>query len=198
MPLWEDLGKYFANQMEGYDYRDPIDSISHYCYEYSKTKAVEILRDILFIDDAKPGNVYNAFATLKFDTIITTNFDFLLEKSFESRSKNTCVPIVGEDQLSISTPNNLVKIIKIHGDLNHPDKLILTEEEYDTFLNDNPLMATYVSNLLITKTPLFIGYSLDDPDFRGIWQIINSRLGKMRRFAYALTIDVDKYVQRRT
>jgi SIR2-like domain len=27
-------------------------------------------------------------------------------------------------------------------------------------------LATYLSNQLITKTAVFIGYSLDDPDFR--------------------------------
>jgi hypothetical protein len=29
-----------------------------------------------------------------------------------------------------------------------------------------PLLATYLSNQLITKTAVFIGYSLDDPDFK--------------------------------
>ena len=102
MPLWEDLGKHFAKQMKGFEYTDPIDAISTYCHEFSKPKAVEILSEILFIDTAKPGNVYNALSDLKFDILITTNFDFLLEKAYENISKNTCVPIIGEDQLSVN------------------------------------------------------------------------------------------------
>jgi hypothetical protein len=81
-------------------------------------------------------------------------------------------------------------LIKLHGDLNHPDRLVVTEEDYDNFLNRNPLMSTYLGNLLITRTPVFIGYSLDDPDFRQIWQIIGSRLGDMRRRAYAITVGI--------
>jgi SIR2-like domain len=47
--------------------------------------------------------------------------------------------------------------------------------------------VTYLSNLLITKTPLFIGYSLDDPDFRQILALVGERLGKLRRQVYVLT-----------
>ena len=35
---------------------------------------------------------------------------------------------------------------------------------------------------------LLIGYSLDDNDFRSIWQIINSRLGSMAQSAYCITV----------
>ena len=35
---------------------------------------------------------------------------------------------------------------------------------------------------------ILIGYSLDDYDFRSIWQIINSRLGGMAQPAYCITV----------
>jgi len=59
----------------------------------------------------------------------------------------------------------------MHGDIRHPKRLVVTEPDYDDFLTNYPLIATYLSNLLITKTAVFIGYSLDDPDFRksGTW-----------------------------
>lgn len=39
---------------------------------------------------------------------------------------------------------------------------------------------------------LLIGYSLDDDDFRGIWQIINSRLGNMTQPAYCITVNASQ------
>ena len=42
------------------------------------------------------------------------------------------------------------------------------------------LLATYLANLLITRTAVLVGYSLDDPDFRQLWQVIGERLGKAR------------------
>lgn len=72
----------------------------------------------------------------------------------------------------------------------HPNRLVATEEDYDTFIDQYPLLATYLGNLLITRTPVFIGYSLEDPDFRQIWQVIGNRLGQMRRPAYVFTVGI--------
>ena len=73
--------------------------------------------------------------------------------------------------------------------LNHPGRLVVTEEDYDAFLTKYPLIATYLANLLITRTAVFVGYSLDDPDFRQTWNIVTSRLGRARRMAYAIMVD---------
>lgn len=187
MPLWDELGKKFAYQIKDYSYQNPIDAISAYSYEYSRAKLVEKLREWLLIDSTSPGYAHKSFASVQFKTIITTNFDFLLERAFDTEKRPYHV-IVDEDQLSIN--NEYTTIVKMHGDLNHPNNLVVTEEDYDLFLNKNPLLATYVSNLLISKTPLFIGYSLEDSDFRQLWQIINNRLGFMRRTAYIITLEV--------
>jgi bisphosphoglycerate-dependent phosphoglycerate mutase len=44
---------------------------------------------------------------------------------------------------------------------------------------------------------LFIGYSLDDTDFRQIWQLIKDRLGSLRRQAYVLKIDCSPHEKAR-
>jgi hypothetical protein len=44
--------------------------------------------------------------------------------------------------------------------------------------------------MLITRTPLFIGYSLSDPDFSKIREVVRSRLGKFERMAYMIQFDV--------
>ncbi len=92
-------------------------------------------------------------------------------------------------------------LLKLHGDLRHPSRLVVTEADYDGFLTNYPLLATYLANQLITKTAMFIGYSLEDPDFRQIWHIVSSRLGKTRRKAYTIAVnaraaDVARYERR--
>jgi hypothetical protein len=202
LPLWDELGREFAEMLPDYPYTTPIDAISAYCQEYSRPTMIEELMKFLHIDLAKPGLSHLAFGKLPFDIVCTTNLDFLLEKSYGSTPNSTyCRPIIGEDQLSISRANSGVVLIKLHGDLHHPNNLIVTEEDYDTFINKYPLICTYLANLLITRTPLFIGYSLEDPDFRQIWQIIGNRLHGMRRSAFALlvgskTADIARYQRR--
>jgi len=194
MPLWSDIAQHFAKQMRNYPDTNPLDTISAFCHDFSRAAAIEQLRNILLIDKSRPGPVHLAFADIPFDIVMTTNFDFLLERAYETRGKSYYA-IVEEEQLAINgvsydpySQKKTTAILKIHGDLNHPKRMVLSEEDYDLYAERNPLMSTFVANLLVMRTPLFIGYSLDDPDFRAIWQIIGSRLGKLRRAAYTLSV----------
>ena len=183
MLMWEGLAKEIASRIPDYNYHNAIDAISAYSHEFKRVKLIELLRELLIIDDLVPGESHKEFAKLPFNLICTTNFDHLLEDSY-----NKCVPIIDETQLAINTNRNSVKLLKLHGDLNHPERLVATEEDYDLFIDNYPLIATFLANLLITKTPLFIGYSIDDPDFRQIWKIIVDRLGRSARPAYTIKL----------
>lgn len=193
---WDELGKAFANDIKDYKYTNALDAISAYSHEYSRTSLVEKLSNVLLINLAKPGSTHKAFCDLQFDMICTTNFDFLLESAYGLISKS-CQPIIDEDQLAISYSQERVTLLKLHGDINHPGKLVVTEEDYDRFLAKNPMLATFLANLLITRTALFIGYSLDDTDFRQIWQLIGDRLGRLRRQAYVLKVDCSSHEKAR-
>ena len=147
------------------------------------------LRELLLVGDAQPGSVHKAFCDIPFDIVCTTNFDFLLERQYELIPRFV-YPIVDEDQLSINVSSAGTKLLKLHGDLNHPKRLVATEADYDGFLVSYPLMATYLANQLISKTALFVGYSLDDPDFRQVWRAVTDRLGRTRRAAYSIGVNV--------
>jgi SIR2-like domain len=145
IPLWDGVGRYFANQMKEYLETNPLDAISAFCQEFSRAKAIEQLRRILFIDTSRPGSAHVSFAELPFDIIITTNFDFLLERAYDMVRK-PYLPIVREEQLSISniyynSTSKLTQILKIHGDFNNPDRIVISEEDYDTFLERTPFMS---------------------------------------------------------
>ena len=196
LPMWNDLGKLFAEYLVDYNYTTALEAISAYGHEYSRNSLISKLSEFLHTNDISPGDAHKAFAALPFKMVCTTNFDFLLERSYSN-----CKPIIDESQLSISTEETTTVLLKIHGDLNHPKQLVVTEEDYDLFLERNPLLATYLSYLLIVKTPLFIGYSIDDPDFRLIFKIVNDRLGCTHRPAYSIALnasihDISKFERR--
>ncbi len=199
MPLWNELGKFLAEDMQDYEYENPIDSISAYEHKFGRAKLIEKLSNLLFINKAQLGKTHRTFCAVQFDIVCTTNFDFLLEKGYENISR-PYTPVIEQKQLSINrTPSTA--LLKLHGDLNHPDRLVATEEDYDLFVERYPVIATYLSNLFITRTAVLIGYSLDDPDFRQLWKIVGKRLGKVRRPAYALcvgarTADIARFKRR--
>ncbi len=187
IPDWDQLGRALANYLTDYEYGGPVDALSYYEHEYSRPKLVEQLTEELSVGLARPGGAHMAFCSLPFDLCVTTNFDFLIEEGY-SEVNRRFVPILDEDQLAVDTDLQAVKLIKLHGDLNHPSHMVVTESDYDSFLTERPLMSTFLANLLITRTPLFVGYSMNDPDFRQIWQLIGNRLGKLRRQAYTLAV----------
>jgi hypothetical protein len=188
LPLWDELGRQLASELPDYPYSGPLDGISAYAHEYTRSRLVERLGQLLHVHDARPSDVHRAFCSIAFDIVATTNFDFLLEAQYDA-SRRYCRPIIDEDHLSINTQDPETLLLKFHGDLHHPSRLVVTEEDYDVFLDRYPLLATFLSNLLITRTAVLIGYSLDDPDLRQLWQVIGSRLGRVRRPAYTILVD---------
>lgn len=187
MPLWKDLADALSGDHEGFSPNSILDAISAYQHEFGRTKLVERLFEILHVHDAQPGRVHRAFCQIPFGLVCTTNFDFLLDTQYQLL-RTKFHPIVQEDQLSVNVTEGGTALLKLHGDLRHPTQLVVTESDYDSFLNNNPLVSTYLANQLITKTAVLVGYSLDDPDFRQIWHVVSSRLGKQRRNAYAILV----------
>ena len=187
MPDWNQLGKDIGDYIPDYEFTNPIDAMSIFETQFSRVKLVELISEAVHIHDIKPGGVHRAFCDLFFDTICTTNFDFLIEQTLQESHRPHSV-VVSEDRLSINTREK-TKVIKLHGDFNHPERMVITEEDFDLFLERNKILATYVANIFITKTLLLVGYSFEDVDTRSIWKIIHDRLGSLARPAYVILID---------
>ena len=175
MPLWDSLSKLLSDELTDFAPISILDAISAFEHEFGRTRLIERLSDLLLVRDAQPGSAHKEFCTIPFDIVCTTNFDFLLERQYDLTPLYV-YPVVDEEQLSVNSGNARTLLLKLHGDLRHPSRLIVTEGDYDGFLTSYPLLATYLSNQLITKTAVFIGYSLEDPDFRQIWRVVSDRL----------------------
>jgi hypothetical protein len=189
---WDGLGKRVAAALPEYQYTSAVEALSAYSHEFTRVKLVELLSSALLITTIQPGKPHEEFCRLPFERVVTTNFDFLLEQAYARISKY-CIPLISEDQLAVGDSQAGVRLLKLHGDLHHPNRLVVTEEDYDAFLTCLPLLATHLSSLLIDHTAFFIGYSLDDPDFRQIWQVVKERLGVLRRPAYILQVGAPAY-----
>ena len=97
--------------------------------------------------------------------------------------------LVGEHQLPFHAGKTASSVVKMHGDLRHEENIVVTKKDYDEFMTKYPVVATHLSAMLITRTPLYIGYSLSDPDFLHIQEVVRSRLGEFERMSYVLVFD---------
>lgn len=95
-----------------------------------------------------------------FDTVITTNYDLLLEKAMIGSARQFEVIDGAGDTLPGESTRQL---FKLHGSIARPDGLILTESELANFEVTHETMWKSLVSLLSTRPLLSIGSSLRDP-----------------------------------
>jgi len=199
MPDWSGLAETWANEADIDPKLAPPKIASLYERRFGRVQLIESIRRALHADEIEPGDVHRNFASLSFETVYTTNFDLLLEAAYQE-IKKPFRSLVGEHQMPFHGGPLTTSIVKMHGDLRHEEHIIVTEEDFNRYLEDYPVVATHLSAMLITRTGLFLGYSLSDPNFQHIKDVVRSRLGKFERMAYivqfdASTSDTEKMLQ---
>jgi len=148
----------------------------------------------------EPSPILRMLADLEFPIVITTNYDHLYEKALEQKAKaeNIATPY----EVSVYNPNinNKVKtvdcprtpnpkqpyILKIHGDIDTRESIVLTDEDYIQFvlrMSDKPPFHPFGNNVLahLMKWPtLFVGYSLMDYNLRLLFKTLRWKLDAAR------------------
>jgi hypothetical protein len=164
---------------------------------------MKLVQEILPDAQHQPSPLLQTLAALPFKLFVTTNYDRLLERAFPKNDDYELLvqPVTGFTDLEQAANQNRLAgtskpiIYKIHGsfrDNGNPvgpaqnlNRLILTEEDYIQFLSvvgrDDMGVPTLVRDKLVTGTILFLGYSLQDWDFRTIHKILFQPLQGMQK-----------------
>lgn len=163
--------------------------MQYFCEKIDGGQRNRLTREILdrIAEFSAPGEINN-FATMfhhlvaeipYFNRVVTTNWD-----PFFERSMNVLVPMIEDKDLAFWDDKKR-QIIKIHGCVTRPYTLVATTVDYKSCIQRYPLIFNKLRDLITTKTVLFAGYGLADSDFRLILDEITSRLGNLRKLAYA-------------
>ena len=96
-------------------------------------------------------------------SVITTNYDKLIETLFEFN------PLI-ENDILLSNPYG--SVYKIHGCVDAPDKIIITQNDYNLFNRRYELIRAQLLSLFIHNPIIFIGYSIGDENIRNILKTI--------------------------
>lgn len=144
----------------------------------------------LFGENKETNEYHEAISSLNVDTIWTTNYDCLLESCFSNRKPRV---ILKNDDLIGDSQDYEVDIIKLHGCACKGDKIVLTKGEYDDFLFGREAIAQRLSNSLIQKSILFLGYGYRDPNIQSIVSQTNHLIEKHKLNHYMIVrkSDVD-------
>jgi len=116
-----------------------------------------------------------------FHTIITTNYDTLLEDTYGNEKSY----VVRYAKDCVNVPKDKTIIYKIHGDFTAKDNIVVTKQDYTNFFvrNKDSVFWNHIVSQILTKDILFIGYSLEDSNiFEIMKKIKNAVDGNTRRF----------------
>lgn len=187
---WNDIGKQISENINYPFNNDPLDALSEYEDKHDRNNLIRKLKELMNIESIKPGNVHNCFSMLPFKIICTTNFDKLIESSF-NKETNRIEIINNENKLSVFDKEKIA-LYKFHGDFDAPRDMIITERDYKRFTEEKNLLYTEMKSIFTKYTIIFIGYSLRDQDSRMILEDIRKILGNLQRKPYILKIGTNK------
>ncbi|RYG96337.1 MAG: SIR2 family protein [Alphaproteobacteria bacterium] len=103
--------------------------------------------------------------------VITTNYDDLLERTFDDY-----VPIVGQQILKANL-NFFGEIFKIHGSSSDPLSMVLTDADYTDYGKRRKYLAAKILTYL-SEHPIFIlGYSFSDPNVIQLMDDVGEAIG---------------------
>lgn len=127
-------------------------------------------------------------------TMITTNYDELIEEAFRKFHFNLPIIVKNDSDLSeIDTTKSM--LIKVHGSLSNLSDCIITEQDYYTWINSNGVLKDYLKVLMSLYNIVFVGYSLSDINFKLLIDDIRMNLGKYSKAIYFVSVDKSDTLQ---
>lgn len=125
--------------------------------------------------------------------IITTNYDTCFEQTYGDK---ICKILIDTDIVKCSKINK-VNIYKIHGDIDCPEKIIISKTDYAMiYKKDSENLVWNEIRSLITKSSiLFIGYSFEDLNVKLIFDDILERLGETHNEFFLISPSVPSHRQ---
>ncbi|EHR6782978.1 SIR2 family protein [Vibrio parahaemolyticus] len=106
-------------------------------------------------------------------TIVTTNWDDQLESIFDD-----LVNVVVRKDKSPQVSNKGRNIFKIHGDVGRPSSIVVTQSQYFSFQREDTYLNRKIYTLFSEASPVFLGYSLTDPNISFLYDEVYAHLGE--------------------
>jgi hypothetical protein len=217
LPLGAEVARELVKKIVDFKGRDPQDLARvalQFEFDSDRPHLISFLRIILSDRECEPSPLLKTLAKLPLKLIVTTNYDQLLERALNNEGKaferiiqpaegfeNT--PDIRERFEKIEGYEGLI-LYKIHGSFlnklngEEPSPIIITEDDYIEFLTVVGVEDVGVPRLILKKiipsTLLFLGYSLEDWDFRTIYKGLIERLPKhQKRKSFAIQKDPSEF-----
>lgn len=174
---WKDVLLSFANKVvDNKKKKSILNSIVRSDYLMACELVKNILGDDVFNDLLKseflipgflPSQIHKEIFKLDAAVVITPNFDKIYDTYIAAEAKGT-IPILNyySDDIVDFIRSGTPIVLKIHGTIDEPAKLIFSKKDYAFARNCYASFYKLLEALILTKTFLFLGSGLNDPDIQ--------------------------------
>lgn len=122
-----------------------------------------------------------------FKIIITTNYDSLIEDSYQNR----CHVVRYKEDLTY-IDDKLPVIIKAHGDLQNLNDIIITEKDYSQINNFQSPIWNYIKSISTNRDILFLGYGYEDSNVWYLFEKLAEELGSHGKQKFLITPSISE------
>ncbi|HBZ4249771.1 hypothetical protein A3N56_14135 [Klebsiella aerogenes] len=130
-------------------------------------KFVALLRDEYLTPEYDPADIHKHIFALDSRIVISPNFDKIYDTYASTQTRgSTLIKNHYDDDLLSAVKENGRLIIKAHGTIDTPEKLIFTRKEYAEARSKHSGFYEILQALAITHNFVFIGCGVNDPDIR--------------------------------
>jgi hypothetical protein len=167
-----------------------IDAAQAYVNRQGLHSLISHLKDRLDTTGVKPTAAHRALARLPIPLVFTANFDDLLERAFRDAGKRVEIVVRDSSIPFMRRGPDTVNIVKLYGDLDQPDTIVLARQQYESYFLQRPQMVKLLETELARSDMLYLGWSGSDPYFKLVFGELLNRFGPMMRPGYAVMFDV--------
>lgn len=101
----------------------------------------------------------------------TTNYDKLIERSFEEINRPFDVVASATDLSTRSSPG-AARIFKMHGTIDRPSEVVISTDDYELFRKSRGAFLPLLQAHMTSMSMLFVGMSLTDPNVKQVLALI--------------------------
>lgn len=139
---------------------------------YFKYKIASIFRSLVENNEIDNNEEINLLKKIHPHSIITTNYDTLLEKIYPDFT-----PIIGQ-KILYANHGSVGEILKIHGCCSEHTSIVITRDDYDGFIKKKKYLSAKLLTFFAEHPLLFIGYSAEDDNIKNILSDIDEILSE--------------------
>ena len=172
MPAWGELlskmsdrlgdeGKSLKPLIEGGNY---LTAAGYLKRKLGSDSLGEILTKAYQVNGAALPATYQVLGKIPFHAAVSTGYDDLIVRALGEGGEGKVYSYTDGPVLRLADDLRRF-VVKAHGDVRHPDRLVLTRLDYKRFIGPNHAYRAFIEDLYRSHTLLFVGYHASDPDF---------------------------------